>query len=265
MARDGFRDGERWSSCSLCEQEYHGVVACALGWACWKTFVGRPETDELRGYAIGVLGSGLHAAELYEDALTVREVDVAMRRRLGGSEEDTLIAQGNLAITYDPLGRFDEGLRLQRDVYSGWLKLNGEEHGETLREANNYANSLIQLRRYKEARPVLRKMMPVARRVLGESDGITLKMRWNYADALCQDPGATLDDLREAVMTLEDTARIARRVLGGTHPHTAGIEDALRDARTVLRAREAEATEAAAQNAFRTARVKLAQERSELA
>ena len=30
----------RWSTCSLCEQEYHGVVACALGWACWKTYVG---------------------------------------------------------------------------------------------------------------------------------------------------------------------------------------------------------------------------------
>ena len=27
---------ERWYPCSLCEQEYHGVV-CALGWACWKT------------------------------------------------------------------------------------------------------------------------------------------------------------------------------------------------------------------------------------
>ena len=86
-----------------------------------------------------------------------------------------------------------------------------------------------------------------------------------YATALCRDADATLDDLREAVTTLEDTARIARRVLGGTHPHTAGIEDALRDARTVLRTHEAEATEAAAQNAFRTARVKLAQERSELA
>ena len=26
----------RWSTCSLCEQRYHGAVACALGWACWK-------------------------------------------------------------------------------------------------------------------------------------------------------------------------------------------------------------------------------------
>ena len=38
----------RWYSCSLCEQDYHGVVACALGWAAWKTYVGRPEADRVR-------------------------------------------------------------------------------------------------------------------------------------------------------------------------------------------------------------------------
>ena len=35
-----------------------------------------------------------------------------------------------------------------------------------------------------------------------------------------KDPGATLDDLREAVTTLEESERIARRVLGGAHPLT---------------------------------------------
>ena len=56
--------------------------------------------------------------------------------------------------------------------------------------------------------------------------------------ALYKDDGATLDDFREAVTTLEDTDRIARRVLGGAHPITGGIEDALREARAALRARE---------------------------
>ena len=62
-----------------------------------------------------------------------------------------------------------------------------------------------------------------------------------FVDAvtLYSDDGATLDDLREAVTTLEDVARIARRVLGSAHPNTAGIEIALRDARAELRAREA--------------------------
>ena len=35
--------------------------------------------------------------------------------------------------------------------------------------------------------------------------------------------------------TLEDTIRIARRVLGGTHPLTAEIEAELRDAEEALR------------------------------
>ena len=44
--------------------------------------------------------------------------------------------------------------------------------------------------------------------------------------------GATLD-LREAVTTLEDTERTARRVFGGSHPLTAAIEDGLRPRRRV--------------------------------
>ena len=63
-------------------------------------------------------------------------------------------------------------------------------------------------------------MMPVARRVLGENDELTLQMRWELRDDAAQDPSATLDDLREAVNTLEELERTARRVLGGAHPTT---------------------------------------------
>ena len=56
--------------------------------------------------------------------------------------------------------------------------------------------------------------------------------------ALYENPDATLDDLHEAVTTLEETERTARRVLGGAHPITAGIENALQNARAGLRARE---------------------------
>ena len=60
-----------------------------------------------------------------------------------------------------------------------------------------------------------------------------------YADVLFADPAATLDDLRDAVTTLAETERIARRVFGGAHPLTVEIEDDLREARATLRAREA--------------------------
>ena len=41
---------------------------------------------------------------------------------------------------------------------------------------------------------------------------------------LCRVDGATLDDLRKAMTMLEETERIARRVLGGAHPLTMEIE-----------------------------------------
>jgi hypothetical protein len=58
----------------------------------------------------------------------------------------------------------------------------------------------------------------------------------NYAKSLYEDPDSTLDDIREAVTTLEDAGRIARRVLGGAHPLTESIEDNLQYARAALRA-----------------------------
>ena len=60
----------------------------------------------------------------------------------------------------------------------------------------------------------------------------------NYGQALYLDTDATLDDLREAVTTLEETKQIARRVLGGAHPLTRGIEGDMRNARAALRARD---------------------------
>ena len=84
----------------------------------------------------------------------------------------------------------------------------------------------------------MRKRLPGARRVLGESNDIAIITRWNYARALYEDPAATHGDLQEAVNTLEETERIARRVLGGAHPILGSFEVALRNARAALRARE---------------------------
>ena len=125
-----------------------------------------------------------------------------------------------------------------RDVYSGRLKLQGEESYEALHAANNYAASLLDLQRFKEVKSLLRKVMPVARRVLGENHECTLRMRWSYARALYLDDAATLADLREAVTSLEDTERTARRVLGGAHPLLVSIERDVKSSRAALRARE---------------------------
>jgi len=229
---------ERWHKCSLCEQQYHGVVLCALGWACWKTYLGRPEADPLRRLAMEGLGNGLTEAKLHEDALSVREAELAMLQRVGVPEAYMLSTMGNLAGLCATLGHLEKALNMERDVYSGFLKLQGEEHPQTLQAANNYAWGLFYARRFEEAKALMRKAIPVARRVLGDSYDLTLMMRWVYARALYLDTDATLDDLREAATSLEETERIARRVLGSAHPDVSSMEDALQEARAALAARE---------------------------
>ena len=59
-----------------------------------------------------------------------------------------------------------------------------------------------------------------------------------HAEALYGDPSATLRGLREAVTTLEDAERIARRVFGGAHPFAADFGHHLQKSRAALSARE---------------------------
>ena len=201
--------------------------------------MGLSERNFARRAAIDLLGTGLHFANRLEEALSVREAQMSMLRRLGESGNNILAAQGNLASSYRALGRYEQALSIRQDVYSGTLKLNGEESIETLAEANNYASELSKLEHYEEAKSLMRKTMPVARRILGKSHELTLKIQWTYAKALYyQDDGATLAELREAVETLQETERTARRVLGNLHPLVTAIVRSLRDARAARDARE---------------------------
>ena len=161
-----------------------------------------------------------------------------MARRLGAPEAHILPLFNNIANTYQALERLEEAANMLRDVFSGHVRLNGQEHRDTLMAALNYASSLNHLRRFEEAKALLRQKMPVARRALGEGRELTLRMRWEYARVLYKDDCATLDDLREAVSTLEDLERTARRVLGCAHPAVMGIERSLKFSREALHARD---------------------------
>ena len=85
------------------------------------------------------LGNGLTNSHRHEDALSVKEAEFSMLVRIGASEEDVFAVQNNLAGTYQVVGRAEEANRMLLDVYSGRLKLHGEEHGESLTAACNYA------------------------------------------------------------------------------------------------------------------------------
>jgi len=207
--------------------------------AYWKTYVGRPEEDWARRLAMNQLGRGLYLAGHDEDALSVQEAELSMLQRRGASERDMLAVQSNLASTYGKIGQSEQALQLKRDVYSGYLKLYGEEHKETLIAAFNYVLTLGDLERWEDAKALIRKTIPVARRTLGDNYEMTLSMRKTYALALCCDGTPSLGDLREAVNTLEDVAPTARRVLGGAHPTVVQVESYLQHTREMIHAREA--------------------------
>ena len=189
--------------------------------------MGRPETNQTQRLAMSVLGNGLTAAGHDEDSLTVQEARLSLMRRLEDSEGNILIVQTCLANSLMRLGRNEQASNMLRDIYSARVRLNGEEHRDTIIAALNYASSLGCLRRVEEVKSLLRKTIPAARRVLGENNEITLRVKLTYVTALGLDTGATLDDVREAVTTLVDLERTARRVLGGAHPVTGGIKRGL--------------------------------------
>ena len=239
---------QHWETCSTCKQRYHGVVFCALGWACWKTYWGRPDVSWFRIGTMGedmllwfqraamtTLGTALHAAEHFADAASVRETDFRIRRLFNDSENMLIVVKGNLAGTYSNQGRFEEALPMFQDVISRRLKLDGELHLDYLVNTNNYAALLVNMQRFGEAKALLRKNIPIARSVLSKSHKTMLRMRKLYALALYRDDNSTFDDLREAVTTLDDLARTARPVFGGEHPVTEDIERFLRHARSTLR------------------------------
>ena len=89
--------------------------------------------------------------------------------------------------------------------------------------------------------PLVRENARSASSNFCDDDEYTLRMKDVYARALYKADGATLDDLRESVTTLQGAERTARRVLGGGHPSTVEIGETLRYTRAALRARETRA------------------------
>ena len=207
----------------------------------WGICIGICEGSSLLAMCNMVIWLSLFPLEYYSRAARPRR---AARRLLSiesvagcdfPNTRRAVLVQANLANTYGKFGQHEKALQMKRDVYSGRLRLNGEEDGATLAAACNYASTLHDLQHFEEAKSVICKMMPVARRTLGDSHLYTIQMRTQYARASFY-PGATLDDLREAVTRLEETLRISRRVLGRAHPTTDWVETTLGTARGVRNA-----------------------------
>ena len=229
----------RWHTCGLCKQSYHGVVRCAFGWACWKTYLGRPETNGTRLNAMTQLGNGLFDAEKNGEALVVREAELSLLRRTGRDETDpnVLVMQGNIAQCYKHLGQIEKSFAIEQRVYRMQRAILGDDHENTRISAMNIARTLAEgLNRHKEAARFLRKEMPPLMRNISRDHANAIKLQLYLANCLSTGNDASWADLREAVAILEDLNPRARRVFGPQHPETLAGEFALSYARRKLAA-----------------------------
>ena len=240
----------KWQKCFDCGQGFHGPLMLALGWACWKTYAGRPESDQYRCSGMGVLGNAFYTNQRSAEALAVFEVNLAVRRRFFSQHEITiLITQTNIAGCLKQLGRLDEAHVLERKIYARRVATLGASNERTLLSGSNLLISLDKLRRYDEVTSFARDLLPVARQSLGADHTITLNISQSLAAALQSNPQRTCDDLRlnqtsrdatrllnfntgkdllEAEAVLDDLIQRRRRVFGPAHPTTLHIEQNLR-------------------------------------
>ena len=132
-----------------------------------------------------------------EAAVQVLEACLALRRRYWPRSEGILGAQLNLAACLPKLGRSDEALVLEREVYARRMAVLGVSHASTLMTGYNLAVSLDNLRRPEESKTLLQDhLLPVARTSLGADHYVTLAINQSLAAALVNDPEGTRDDLR---------------------------------------------------------------------
>ena len=237
----------RWLVCGLCEQEYRGVVMHALGWACWRMYLGRPEDDMVRMNAMTALGNGLRAVSQIKKRLGLLESQLALMIRNRVHPEALLANQGAIATCLEHLGRIEESQKLAVQVHGRTKELLGTRHKNTIISAGNLAISLQDSGRHAEALSLTAEYIPVSESELGPHDSATLRLRNSYLRSRCfevversqVDPSVSLEDIREIAVSFEDLYRTALRVLGGQHPITVQCKEDIAVCRTGIARTEA--------------------------
>ena len=178
------------------------------------------------------LGNGLVDVERHEERLRILEVELATEKRVGARESDMLRVKGNIASTYQSLGRLEEALSLEREIYARHVALEGVDSDMTMIALICLANTLSKLHRYEEVLGFAQDKIAVCQRVLGAEHEHTFFLRELYAVALFNI--GSHEDREQAEAILADIVQKMRRVLGAHHPRTRIAEDSLRKARQRL-------------------------------
>ncbi|KAJ7870695.1 hypothetical protein B0H13DRAFT_2280569 [Mycena leptocephala] len=156
-----------------------------------------------------------HAARCEE----AKELELAVLEQrkhvLGDEHPDTLEPMGNLALTYQKLGKFHKAEELQVTVLEKQKLVLGDNHPDTLRAIGNLALTYNLLGEFHKAEELEVVVLEKRKQVLGDDHPDTLLAMGNLASTYNH-----LDKFQQAeeleVVVLEKH----KQVLGGDHPDT---------------------------------------------
>ena len=116
-------------------------------------------------------------------------------RILGVKHPDTIHAMGNLAKTFESLGKYGEAEKLEIQVLDGMTRILGVEHPDTIRAMANLGATYYSLGKYTEAEKLDIQVLDARKRILGVDHTEAKKLEIQVLD-------------------------VRKRILGVEHPNT---------------------------------------------
>ncbi|MFG3041477.1 tetratricopeptide repeat protein [Streptomyces sp. NPDC048330] len=161
-------------------------------------------------------GAILHSQGQFSMACEVRErVAADSDARYGSDHPETLAARGNLATTYQALGRDVEALDIREEILPAFERLNGAQSPSTIVARANLAASYQSAGRYDEAHRLKRQVLADRECTVGTQHLETVRARANLAQTL-----VALGRYQEALELEEQALADRERLLGPHHPDT---------------------------------------------
>ena len=251
----------KWLRCGVCEHLFDDKVSHALSWAAWREFV-RPPAEWPEEHAevmwkaaqegaaciltrslcmIGRHEEALPIAEMYLESLRERQPDEryhpdeqARAAVLEAKQANILGAQGMIVGIMVDLGRLEEAVELQREVFAGCIELDGLEHKDTIYQGSVLVVALLKVNRVAESQELADELLAAAEQFLPEDDQTMMWLESAYYRTVYADDAATVEELSAVVTDLDELRQRSQRVFGAGHSTTAKIQGHLTEAREKL-------------------------------
>ncbi len=146
----------------------------------------------------------------------------ALRETLPPDDPRIGRAMLNVASSYGQLARYDEALKMDREIVAFFTATEGRRTSNTLRAMSNKANNLAAVGRTKDARDLLLEATELATEALGAEHPITLRTRVNLGSLLNR-----MGDPEAARPLLEDVVLIREQNFGPDHQETLSAQEIL--------------------------------------